>query len=84
MGSRWRQENHYRYARIHFDLDSRDTYRAADDDPTRMVPNPGQKPAYQQMEKAGVRWIRPKPPATVNCWRHRRRRRGSPPWSPTR
>ena len=37
MGSRWRQENHYRYARIHFDLDSHDTYRATDDDPTRMV-----------------------------------------------
>ena len=38
MGSRWRQENHYRYARIHFDLDSHDTYRTADDDPDRMVP----------------------------------------------
>ena len=52
MGSRWRQENHYRYARIHFDLDSHDTYRATDDDPTRMVPNPAKKPAYQQVEKA--------------------------------
>ncbi len=52
MGSRWRQENHYRYARMHFDLDSHDTYRADDDDPTRMVPNPAKKPAYQQIEKA--------------------------------
>jgi transposase-like protein len=52
MGSRWRQENHYRYARIHFDLDSHDTYRAGDDDATRMVPNPAKKPAYQQVEKA--------------------------------
>jgi hypothetical protein len=52
MGSRWRQENHYRYARIHFDLDSHDTYRAGDDDPTRMVPNPAKKPAYRQVEKA--------------------------------
>ena len=52
MGSRWRQENHYRYARIHFDLDSHDTYRAGDDDQTRMVPNPAKKPAYQQVEKA--------------------------------
>ena len=52
MGSRWRQENHYRYARIHFDLDSHDTYRAADDDPTRMVPNPAKKPAYREVEKA--------------------------------
>ena len=25
MGSRWRQENHYRYAHMHFDLDSHDT-----------------------------------------------------------
>jgi transposase len=52
MGSRWRQENHYRYARTHFDLDSHDTYRAGEDDPTRMVPNPAKKPAYQQVEKA--------------------------------
>jgi transposase len=52
MGSRWRQENHYRYARIHFDLDSHDTYHATDDDPTRMVPNPAKKPAYQRVEKA--------------------------------
>jgi len=52
MGSRWRQENHYRYARIHFDLDSHDTYRASDDDPTRTVPNPAKKPAYRDVEKA--------------------------------
>jgi hypothetical protein len=52
MGSRWRQENHYRYARMHFDLDSHDSYRATDDDPTRMVPNPAKKPAYRDVEKA--------------------------------
>jgi hypothetical protein len=52
MGSRWRQENHYRYARMHFDLDSHDTYRAGDDDPDRMVPNPAKKLAYAQVEKA--------------------------------
>jgi transposase len=52
MGSRWRQENHYRYARIHFDLDSHDTYRAEADDADRMVPNPAKKLAYQQVEKA--------------------------------
>jgi prepilin-type processing-associated H-X9-DG protein len=52
MGSRWRQENHYRYARIHFDLDSHDSYRATDDDPTRLVPNPAKKTAYHQVEKA--------------------------------
>ncbi|GJF14815.1 hypothetical protein NGTWS1803_28400 [Mycolicibacterium cyprinidarum] len=51
MGSRWRQENHYRYARMHFDLDSHDTYRATDDDTTRMVPNPAKKIAYAQVEK---------------------------------
>jgi hypothetical protein len=51
MGSRWRQENHYRYARMHFDFDSHDTYRVSDDDATRMVPNPAKKPAYQQVEK---------------------------------
>jgi hypothetical protein len=52
MGSRWRQENHYRYGRIHFDLDSHDTYRVGDDDAERMVPNPAKKIAYQQVEKA--------------------------------
>jgi prepilin-type processing-associated H-X9-DG protein len=52
MGARWRQENHYRYARIHFDLDSHDSYRAGEDDPTRMVPNPAKKTAYAQVEKA--------------------------------
>jgi len=52
MGSRWRQENHYRYARMHFDLDSHDTYRATDDDPSRMVPNPAKKPSYAQVEKS--------------------------------
>jgi prepilin-type processing-associated H-X9-DG protein len=52
MGSRWRQENHYRYARMHFDLDSHDTYRATNDDADRLVPNPAKKPAYQQVEKA--------------------------------
>ena len=52
MGSRWRQENHYRYARMHFDLDSHDSYRTTDDDPTRMVPNPAKKLAHQHVEKA--------------------------------
>ena len=52
MGSRWRQENHYRYARIHFDLDSHDSYRASDDDGDRMVPNPAKKPAHRDVENA--------------------------------
>jgi hypothetical protein len=52
MGSRWRQENHYRYARMHFDFDSHDTYRTSDDDGDRMVPNPAKKTAYAQVEKA--------------------------------
>ena len=51
MGSRWRQENHYRYGRMHFDLDSHDTYRTSDDDGDRMVPNPAKKTAYAQVEK---------------------------------
>jgi prepilin-type processing-associated H-X9-DG protein len=42
MGAPWRQENHYRYARIHFDLDSHDTYRAGDDDQARSA-QPGQE-----------------------------------------
>ena len=84
MGSRWRQENHYRYARIHFDLDSHDTYRAADDDPTRMVPNPAKKPAYRRSKRPGGHCIWPKPPAMPRCWPPTRRNRG-PRWcSPTR
>ncbi|MGK2902574.1 MAG: helix-turn-helix domain-containing protein, partial [Mycobacterium sp.] len=52
MGSRWRQENHYRYARMHFDLDSHDSYRTDQDDPDPMVPNPAKKLAYARVEKA--------------------------------
>ena len=49
MGSRWRQENYFRYARMHFDLDSHDAYATTDDDPTRMVPNPAKKKAHQRL-----------------------------------
>ena len=38
MGSRWRQENYFRYARMHLALDAHDSYTATDDDPERMVP----------------------------------------------
>ena len=84
MGARWRQENHYRYARIHFDLDSHDTYRAGDDDPTRMVPNPAKNPPTTTSRRPGAHCIWPKHSATANCWPHPLRRRASPPWSPTR
>ena len=43
MGSRWRQENYFRYARMHLALDAHDSYTATDDDPDRMVPNPAKK-----------------------------------------
>jgi len=43
MGSRWRQENYFRYARMHFALDAHDSYTTTVDDPTRMVPNPAKK-----------------------------------------
>lgn len=49
MGSRWRLENYFRYARIHFDLDAHDSYTTRDDDPTRSVPNPARATAYQQL-----------------------------------
>ena len=85
MGSRWRQENHYRYARIHLDLDSHDTYRTGEDDPTQMVPNPAKKPAYQQVEKArrALHSGRNRPrPRTVGGVPPRRR--APPSWSPIR
>jgi transposase len=58
MGSRWRQENYFRYARMHFDLDSHDAYATTDDDPTRMVPNPAKKKAHQQVMAARARYER--------------------------
>ena len=55
MGSRWRQENYFRYARMHFDLDAHDSYAAGDDDPDRLVPNPAKKRAYQAVLAARAR-----------------------------
>lgn len=49
MGSRWRQENQFRYARLRFDLDSHDSYASTDDDEDRMVPEPAKKKAYQKV-----------------------------------
>jgi transposase len=58
MGSRWRQENYFRYARMHFDLDSHDAYPTTDDDPTRMVPNPAKKKAHTKVLAARARYDR--------------------------
>jgi transposase len=58
MGSRWRQENYFRYARMHFDLDSHDAYATTDDDPTRLVPNPAKKKAHQQVLTVRARYDR--------------------------
>jgi hypothetical protein len=58
MGSRWRQENYFRYARMHFDLDSHDAYPTTGDDPTRLVPNPAKKKAHKQVLAARARYDR--------------------------
>ena len=55
MGSRWRQENQFRYARMHFDLDSHDTYASTGDDEDRMVKNPAKAKAYQLVVAARAR-----------------------------
>ena len=55
MGSRWRQENYFRYARMHFALDAHDTYGATVDDPTRLVPNPARKTTRDQVNTARAR-----------------------------
>src|SRR5699024_675543 len=55
MGSRWRQENHFRYARMHFDLDAHDAYDTSGDDPTRPVPNPAKKQAYTRVQNTRAR-----------------------------
>ncbi|MDJ0313901.1 putative transposase [Arthrobacter sp. H35-D1] len=49
MGNRWRQENQFRYARMHFDLDSHDSYASSDDDAKRLVPNPAKNASYQKV-----------------------------------
>jgi hypothetical protein len=58
MGSRWRQENYFRYARMHFDLDSHDAYATTDDDPARLVPNPAKKKAHKQLLAARAHYGR--------------------------
>ena len=58
MGSRWRQENYFRYARMHFDLDSHDAYAATEDDPARLVPNPAKKKAHRVVLAARARYDR--------------------------
>jgi transposase-like protein len=52
MTSRWREENYFRYARTHFDLDALDSYAATPDDPGRMVPSPAKKTAAAQVRRA--------------------------------
>jgi hypothetical protein len=58
MGSRWRQENYFRYARMHFDLDSHDAYATTEDDPARLVPNPAKKKAHRVVLAARARYDR--------------------------
>jgi hypothetical protein len=55
MGSRWRQENYFRYGRLHLDLDSHDTYTATPDDPSRSVPNPDKRTAHAAVAAAQAR-----------------------------
>jgi hypothetical protein len=54
MSARWREENYFRYARIHFDLDALDSYAAAPDDPARLVPSPAKKAAAARVKEAGA------------------------------
>ncbi len=55
LGSRWCQENYFRYGRLHLDLDSNDTYTATSDDPSRSVPNPDKRRAHQDVQAAHAR-----------------------------
>lgn len=60
MGSRWRQENYFHYARMHLGLDSHDSYAATDDDPERSVPNPAKRHAHLVVQNASARRDREK------------------------
>ena len=52
MGSRWREENYFRYGRAHFTLDALDTYAVTPEDPDRKVPNPAKKKAAAAVKTA--------------------------------
>jgi hypothetical protein len=52
MGSRWREENYFRYGRAHFALDALDTYAVTPEDPGRKVPNPEKKKAATAVKTA--------------------------------
>jgi hypothetical protein len=52
MGTRWRQENYFKYAREHFALDALDSYGDQPDDPDRLVPNPAKARALAQVAAA--------------------------------
>ena len=54
LTSRWREENYFRYARIHFALDALDSHTATPDDPDRKVPNPAKKTAAAQVRRAEI------------------------------
>ncbi len=74
MFSRWRQENFFRYIHAHFGLDALDAYDLADDDPTRLVPNPARRAADARVRDADESWKQPKPkkaapPSTVDATR---------------
>ena len=52
MGSRWREENYFRYGRAHFALDALDTYAVTAEDPGRKVPSPAKKAAAAAVKTA--------------------------------
>jgi len=52
MGTRWRRENYFKYAREHFALDALDSYADHPDDPDRLVPNPAKARALTQVGAA--------------------------------
>jgi len=52
MGSRWREENYFRYGRAHFALDALDSYAVTPEDPDRKVPSPAKKKAAAAVKTA--------------------------------
>jgi hypothetical protein len=58
MGSPWRQENYFRYARMHFNLDSHDAYATNRGRPAPLVPNPAKKKAHRVVLAARARYDR--------------------------
>ena len=84
MGSRWREENYFRYGRAHFALDALDSYAVTPEDPDRKVPNPAKKKAAAAVKTAKKDLAAAEAARDAKLTALRNPAPGTPPSSPTR